>query len=159
MDIFEDFEQMQAELRKKWLDYYEINRNWIKVSALSKGHGWVEVINGKNISVYCPSSGLIIGVVSTLDKRVSDFIQISIKLFGKCGDLDRIVWGLGLRFDPDVALEEREKEAEEIEEIQEAKLLAAGDEDEDDDIEPLRSDDLELDELRKEASQLISDNK
>ena len=143
MDIFEEFEQMKSELREKWLNYYEINRDWIKISKIHQGQGWVEVIEDKNVSLYCPDSKLIIGFVSALDKRVSKFIYISMQFSGVC-NLDKIVQGLGLRFDPDIALKEREKTMQEKEEIQEAKLLTADEE--------YYSDPL-IEELRKEANQ------
>jgi len=155
MEIFEEFEQMKAELKEKWLDYYDINRDWIKVANLHRGIGWKDFINGTESVIHCPSGALILGVISSLDKRASDFIKVLTKLSGSCG-VDQTIFGLGLRFDPEAALEERRIAQEEKEEIQEAKLLTSGEdnEDEDDEIEQVKVDDLGLDELRREASKL-----
>ncbi len=145
MDIFEDFEEMKSELREKWLDYYEINHNWIKAARLSQGMAWNVMVNGNQTTIYCPSSALILGVVSSLDKRITSFIQISEKLSGSCTP-DQLVIGLGLRFNMDAALEERQRKKEQKEDVQEAKLLTASGEDYTD---PL------LEELRREAKQNI----
>jgi len=69
----------------------------------------------------CPDSKLVIGVMSDYDPRVSEFIQVSTQFSGTC-NLDKIVEGLGLRFDPEIALKERD---EAIAKRQEAELLAA----------------------------------
>ena len=145
MDIFEDFEQAKVELREKWLDYYEANHRWIKIAGLEEGQRWNKSVDGVITTLQCPNSILIIGVVSSLDKRVADSIQIAMQLSGNCR-IDKIIEGLGLRFDPDIALEERRKAQEEKEEVQEAKLLTAGEDDEDDD-------ELGLEALRREANQ------
>jgi len=121
MKILEEFEKLKADLRKKWLDYYEINQAWIKVAAIHKTHTWAEVVDGKSITMTCPDSKLVIGVVSDYDPRVSEFIQVSTQFSGTCS-LDKIVEGLGLRFDPEIALKERD---EAIAKRQEAELLAA----------------------------------
>jgi hypothetical protein len=144
MDIREVFEQMKAELKEKWLDYYEINRDWIKVACLHQGWKWKEVVNGEEVTLSCPDSRLMIGVISGLDKRVTDFIHVSTKLTSKC-DYDSVIRGLGLVFDTETALEERQREKEQEEDTQEAKLLTASGEDYTD---PL------LEELRREAREI-----
>ncbi len=121
MKILEEFEQLKAELKERWLDYYEINHSWIKVAAINKTHTWAEVVDGKSVTLTCPDSKLIIGVVSDCDPRVSEFIQVSTQFSGTC-NLDKIVEGLGLRFDPEIELKER---AEALAKRQEAELLAA----------------------------------
>jgi len=149
MKILEELEQLKAELKEKWLDYYEINQTWIKVAAIHKGHTWTEVINGTNTTLYCPDSKLIIGVVSDSDPRVSEFIQVSTQFSGTC-NLDKIVEALGLRFDPDVALAER---AEAAAKLEEAKLLAAQLQETKLSVAITRPiDDLGLDKLRKEIN-------
>lgn len=116
MDIFEDFEQMKVELREKWLDYYEINHGWIKSAGLHQGMAWnVTKVGGDKTTIYCPDSALILGVISSLDERITSFIQISDQLSGMCSP-DEIVTGLGLRFDPGIALKEREEDEDEEEE-------------------------------------------
>jgi len=144
MDIFEDFEEMKAELREKWLDYYEINHNWIKSAGLSQGMAWNVIVNGNKTTIYCPNSALILGVISSLDQRIASFIQISKQLSGSCSP-DQLVIGLELRFNMDAALEERQREKEQEEDTQEAKLLTASGGDYTD---PL------LEELRREAREI-----
>ena len=143
MDIFEEFQDMKAGLREKWLDYYEINAHWIQVTSLRKGQSWNEAGDGQAVTLYCPDSKLIIGAIGSLDKRVADFIYVSMRLSGQY-NLDKIVEGLGLRFDPDIALEERAEETE----------------DEEDDIEneQVKVDNLGLEQLRREASQLMNNS-
>lgn len=149
MKILEEFEKLKADLRKKWLDYYEINQAWIKVAAINKTHTWVEVVDGKSVTMTCPDSKLVIGVVSDYDPRVSEFIQVSTQFSGTC-NLDKIVEGLGLRFDPDVALAER---AEAAAKLEEAKLLAAQLQETKLSVAITRPiDDLGLDKLRKEIN-------
>lgn len=123
MDVHAVFEQMKVELKEKWLDYYEANRDWIKSANLHRVWQWQKVVNNEKVNFYCPDSKLIIGVITVLDDRVSGFIYASKELSRKI-DCDFIVIGLGLAFDVEVALEERQKEQEG--EIQEAKLLTAG---------------------------------
>ena len=64
----------QVELREKWLDYYEANHRWIKIAGLEKGQRWNKSVDGVITTLQCPSSILIIGVVSSLDTAV--FMQI-----------------------------------------------------------------------------------
>lgn len=153
MKILKELEQLKIELKEKWLDYYEINHDWIKVAALHKTHTWVEILDGKSVPMACPDSKLIIGVVSDSDPRVSEFIQVSTNFSGTC-NLDKIVEGLGLRFDPEVALEER---AEQAVKFEEAKLLAVKlQETNANNYSDRTPDKLGLDELRREASQLMN---
>ena len=149
MKILEEFDQLKNELKEKWLDYYEINHEWIKVAAINKTHNWTEVIDGKGVAITCPDSKLIIGVVSNSDPRVSEFIQVSTQFSGTC-NLDKIVEGLGLRFDPDAVLKER---AEAKAKRQEAEILAAQLQETKLSVAITRPvDDLRLDELRKEIN-------
>ena len=149
MKILEEFEQLKAELKERWLDYYEINHEWIKVAAIHKTHTWAEVVDGKSVTMTCPDSKLVIGVVSDYDPRVSEFIQVATQFSGTC-NLDKIVEGLGLRFDPDIALKER---AEAKAKRQEAELLAAQLQETKLSVAITRPiDDLGLDKLRKEIN-------
>lgn len=148
MDFLEEFEQVKAELREKWLDYYEANRSWIKIANLHKGQRWDEVIDGTDTTLWCPNSNLIIGFATGLDKRIANSIKISIHLSGS-GNVDKIVEGLGLKFDPDIALKAREEYEDDEED---------DDSSEDEEVEEEKVDDLGLDILRKEASQLMNDS-
>jgi hypothetical protein len=107
-DLLTIFNQVKSELRKKWINYYIANHDWIKLTELYKGHRWNEVVEEKTVTLYCPHSFLLVGVASGLDKRVAGLIYISTQLTGTC-NLDRIAKGLGLVFDIESVLEERRR--------------------------------------------------
>lgn len=139
--------------------YYKDNCSWIKTANLHQGQSWYEVIDGTKTIIYCPDSRLIIGFATSLDKRIANSIKISIQLSG-AGNLDKIVEGLGLKFDPDRALDKRLQQQED--DYQEDDLTEEIEEDndkeEDSGTESSTVDDLGLDILRREASQLMNNS-
>lgn len=122
MDFSEILEQVKPVLREKWLDYYELNRHWIETAKIHQEKSWSEDIEGENITLYCPNSILMIAVITALDKTVNGFLHISTQLTGRCYS-DSFVENLGLRFDPDIALKNREVLIEKISEVQESEIL------------------------------------
>ncbi|MCX7595803.1 MAG: DUF5331 domain-containing protein [Fischerella sp.] len=81
-------------LKQKWLQFFQINRDWIKL------HMQVE-------SVYTPDGGkrppsyLILGVVNALEPKLAQLMLPFSKLNP---DADTLVEVLDLNFDPDIAL-------------------------------------------------------
>lgn len=124
MNFSEILEQVKPVIREKWLDYYELNRHWIEAARIHQGKSWSEEIEGENITLYCPNSILIIAVITALDKTTNGFLHISTQLTGRCYS-DSFVENIGLKFDPSVALNNREKLIEKVSDTQESKTLIA----------------------------------
>ena len=142
MSLIDDFDELKSGLTDKWLNYYEANQSWINSTGLHSGQG------------YNPNYYFVIGVVATLEPKATELIYfLSTRLRQ---NVDTIAQTLGLAFDPIPVLQTR---AEAAKNIQEAKLLTSGDNDSsEDEPEEVKVDDLGLDILRKEASQLSSNN-
>ena len=91
------FKSFTNSLRQKWLQFFQINRDWIKV------HMEVE-------SVYTPDGGkrppsyLILGVVNALEPKLAQLMLPFSKLNP---DADTLIEVLELHFDPDIALGNR----------------------------------------------------
>lgn len=91
------FNSFTNSLRQKWLQFFQINRDWIKV------HMQVE-------SVYTPDGGkrppsyLILGVVNALEPKLAQLMLPFSKLNP---DADTLIEVLELHFDPDIALGNR----------------------------------------------------
>ncbi len=100
MSILELDEQFKSQLREKWLNYYQANRSWIFALNLQHGHRWQS--NGYHYSR--PSSTFIIPVMTALEPQLACFMP------GWCknGKLDQVLVHLGLDFDPDFAITQRE---------------------------------------------------
>ena len=130
MKIFDEFDELRAELQQRWIDYYEDNRDWIKSLGLDKGDSWSVTVDNQTQTRYCPDHRFIVGVASLLDERVVDYIRIGIRMSAQ-DSYTVVVKGLGLRFDPEVAIKQREEAAK----MQEAKLLSASDDNSDDPTE------------------------
>ena len=88
------FHSFTDSLRQKWLEFFQVNRDWIKV------HMEVE-------SVYTPDGGkrppsyLILGVVNALEVKLAELMLPFAKLNP---DADTLIEVLDLHFDPDIAL-------------------------------------------------------
>ncbi|AFZ02451.1 DUF5331 domain-containing protein [Calothrix sp. PCC 6303] len=88
------FYSFTESLKQKWLDFFQANRDWIKL------HMQVE-------SVYTPDGGkrppsyLILGVANALEPKLAQLMLPFSKLNP---DADTLVEVLGLNFDPDIAL-------------------------------------------------------
>lgn len=115
VSLLERPEQFKAELKDKWLDYYEANRNWIK-SLIDSNTNW-----GKNLNYYydkqelenlgyndytpCrPESLFIIGIVANLDSQLQGLFAFLLK------NPDEILSMIGLNFDPEIELKKREQQ-------------------------------------------------
>ena len=91
------FNSFTDSLRQKWLQFFQINRDWINV------HMKVE-------SVYTPDGGkrppsyLILGVVNALEPKLA---QLMLPFARLNPDADTLIEVLDLHFDPDMALGNR----------------------------------------------------
>jgi len=142
MSLIDNFDDLKLRLKDKWLDYYEANQSWIASTGIHP-----------NDRVH-PYYGFVLGVASTIEPEVAKLIELFARLYP---DVDNIAVVLGIYFNPRVELRAR---AEAAKDIQEAKLLTSGEDDnsEDKQIEEIKVDDLGLDILREEASQLINNS-
>ena len=111
--LIEQPEQFKAELKDKWLDYYEANRNWLKSLMLPNNGYWYEPakynkeeLENNTYQPCRPNSVFILGVVSVLETEIQ----------GLCNFVPptkpiEIIEHLGLDFDPEIELKKRpEKE-------------------------------------------------
>jgi alanyl-tRNA synthetase len=96
------FEELKATLPSKWLDYYEVNRSWIKPLMDSRNWWHKTPDDGKR-----PCSDIIIGAITALEPELSLWMSPFCELNS---DGNRLVEVLGLNFDPKKELEKRAKE-------------------------------------------------
>ena len=111
--LIEQPEQIKTELKDKWLDYYEVNKNWLQ-SFMDKNNSWVvnvhyegELENSK-YKPRRPNSHFILGVVTTLEPQIKGLLVFSINLQT---DANQILKALDLDFDPEIELKKRLEKA------------------------------------------------
>ena len=94
-NILEQPEQFKAELKDKWLDYYQENRDWLNK------------INGHGYSV--TNAWFILGIITALESKseLKELLQYFLLVTNDC---DSIIKALGLDFDPERELEERSQQ-------------------------------------------------
>lgn len=109
-------EKLKASLKDKWLEYYQINRLWIK-ALLNKPETWVKVADGGNR----PPAYFILGVISLLEPNLKEMLLPFCQLNP---DADKLVTILGLHFDPDIELEKRTTELSATQEAEIVSLLS-----------------------------------
>ncbi len=127
VDILAHTKQFKTELKDKWLDYYEANRNWLQYSMNenSKWYDWVEYneeklknlgLNseeignlefeldkdfGEDYSPRRPECHFILGVISVLEPQVKSLLELTASL---TTDPEKMLIALGLDFDPEIEL-------------------------------------------------------
>jgi hypothetical protein len=94
-ELIEQVEELKAELKDKFLDYYQANQNWLK-----KMEGRGQTIN---------NTWFILGVVTALEPR-SELKELLQYFLMVSQDSDTIARDLGLNFDPEKELEKRQTE-------------------------------------------------
>jgi hypothetical protein len=117
-DILTQPENFKAELKEKWLNYYQTNRSWLQHYMDNDG-GWSDSISyDKAELAYLeldegyyprrPECYFILGVISVLEPSIQG-------LFSFAGDLntnsERLVKTFGLDFDPEIELIKRSQQA------------------------------------------------
>jgi Family of unknown function (DUF5331) len=125
-DILTQPEQFKAELKEKWLNYYQENRNWLQ-RYMNNSSGWCD-------KAYCeketlkdlgfnedytprrPECYFILGVVSILEPQVTNILAF-VENF--TNNSEYIVNALGLNFDPEIELKIRSQQSENINDIRE----------------------------------------
>ncbi|MBD2577656.1 DUF5331 domain-containing protein [Oscillatoria sp. FACHB-1406] len=99
-EIDEFLEEIESELERKWLEYYEANRVWIVASGLYK----VDSYSDKKFSI---SREFILGVITALEPRLTKLLPYLVKVNA---DRDTLISKLGLNLDPESMLVQRELE-------------------------------------------------
>ena len=118
-DILTQPEKFKAELKEKWLNYYQTNRSWLE-HYMKINKGWYDVVQKyskeelqslevkDNYQPYRPECYFILGVVSVLEpslKGLFAFMEYS------TGNSEQLVKALGLDFDPELELKKRSQQA------------------------------------------------
>lgn len=99
-----NFEEIKATLKDKWLDYYEVNKDWI-LNIMNTNQSSIKSCDGG----YRPNAWLILGVITCTEEPLADFMLPFSELQSDPG---KIIQVLGLDFDPNKELQERMKKRE-----------------------------------------------
>ena len=113
-DILTKPEQFQAELKNKWLDYYQANRSWLQ-HCMNEDSGWSDSVDYEDEELEeleieedyeprRPECYFILGVVSILEPSVQSLLGFAGHL---STDSEQLVKALGLDFDPEIELKIR----------------------------------------------------
>lgn len=95
--LIEQVEEIKAELKDKFLDYYEANRSWLKR------------MNNEYTSQSIRNSWFILGIITALEPKseLRELLQYFLLITNDCNS---IIKALGLDFDPEKELEKRTAE-------------------------------------------------
>jgi hypothetical protein len=106
--------QFKAQLKDKWLNYYEVNCSWLKQFKNNPRYWFAsldyeqeelkELEIDQEYNPCRPDSRFILGVISTLEPQVHILLSYLVCLND---DPDCIVNSLGLDFDPEIELKKR----------------------------------------------------
>ena len=111
--LIEQPEKFKAELKDKWLNYYQANRSWLKSLLVPNNGYWYEPVNNYNKEELeddkyqpCrPNSLFILGVVGIIEPEIQGLCNFVPPI--KPNDL---IKHLGLDFDPELKLEKRSQQ-------------------------------------------------
>jgi hypothetical protein len=98
-------EELKSIIKERWLDYYEINQDWI-VKFTNANSGWVKCPAGGSR----PSALIILGAITCSDSRLVSWMSLFCELHS---DPDKLIKVLELDFDPDEEVKIRIKQREE----------------------------------------------
>ena len=107
VSFLEKPEQFKAELKEKWLNYYEANRNWLQ-ELMDRSGNWKQKIHSyedeeleqlgyNDYSPRRPNDCFIFGVISNLEPQLSRLFN-----FIAPNDSLELIKQLGLDFDPEI---------------------------------------------------------
>ena len=108
--------KFKAELKEKWLTYYQENIAWIVAKGLHDDKYWDHQGNRHTR----PKGEFIIPVIAALEPRISTMMPC----LCKSKSFEEIVTILGLDFDPDFLIAQEELEKRGIKEIETVDLLS-----------------------------------
>jgi Zn-dependent M16 (insulinase) family peptidase len=102
-----DFETLKAGLKDKWLDYYEVNQDWIK-RLISSQDALRKVTQDSYEKLGTrPNTNFILGVISTLEPKLKEILYY-FSLVSR--DSEATLKAIELNFDPSLELEKRAEE-------------------------------------------------
>lgn len=110
--LIEQPEQFKAELKDKWLDYYEVNRNWLQ-PFMNKNSTWVNNVKYEGeledpkYNPRRPNAHFILGVVSALESQIQGLLVFTANLQT---DASSILKALDLDFDPEIEFKKRSQQ-------------------------------------------------
>ena len=115
VSFLEKPEQFKAELKDKWLDYYQENRNWLQ-ALMTRSGNWKQKIHSyedeeleqleyNDYSPRRPNDCFIFGVISSLEPQLSRLFN-----FIAPNDSLELIKQLGLDFDPEIELKKRSRQ-------------------------------------------------
>ena len=116
-DILAQPEQFKAELKDKWLNYYQENRSWLQ-HYMDEDGGWSDSVDYdeeelKNFKIEedyeprRPECYFILGVVTVLEPSVRGLLAFAGSL---TTDSEELVKALGLDFDPELELQRKSRQ-------------------------------------------------
>lgn len=99
---FKAFEEVKATLKDRWLDYYEVNQEWIDSVVNSQ--------QGDNTKL--ARSFLILGSITVIEPRLQEYLPLFHQLNNNPDDLVKV---MGLDFNPSSELNRRKEERRKVE--------------------------------------------
>jgi hypothetical protein len=113
-DILAQPEKFKAELKEKWLNYYETNRSWLQ-HYMDEDGGWSDEVEydkkelkslelDRDYYPRRPECYFILGVVSVLEPSIQGLLSFAGSL---ATDSEQLLEALGLNFDPELELKKR----------------------------------------------------
>lgn len=115
-DILAQPEKFKAELREKWLSYYQANHSWLR-HYMNEDDGWSDSVDYDDEELESfeldedyyprrPECYFILGVVSVLEPSIQGLLSFA---GGLTTNSEQLVEALGLNFDPELELKKRLK--------------------------------------------------
>lgn len=107
--LIEQPKQFKTELKDKWLDYYETNRDWLQ-SFMNKNSSWATGVKYEGeledpkYTPRRPNAYLILGTITVLEPQTQGWLVLCPYLQT---DPNLIIKALGLDFDPEIELKKR----------------------------------------------------
>ena len=125
VDILTQPEQFKAELKDKWLNYYQANRGWLQ-HYMNTNQNWHNVVSydkeeldslevEHNYTPRRPKCYFVLGVISVLEPSVRGLFTF---MGYSTANSEEMIKALGLDFDPELELKKRSQQKT----IQESEL-------------------------------------
>ena len=118
--LIEQPEQFKAELKDKWLNYYEANRSWLQ-AFMNRNSSWLVNVKYEgeledpNYKPRRPNAHFLLGVLTAIEPQISGLLVFSADLQT---DSNLIIKSLGLDFDPEIELKKRAQQAQQTQQTQ-----------------------------------------
>lgn len=115
-DILSQPKQFKAELKEKWLDYYQTNRSWLQ-HCMDEDSGWSDSVDydeeeleqfeiEEDYEPRRPECYFILGVATVLEPSVRGLLAFAGSL---TTNSEKFIKALGLDFDPELELQNYKK--------------------------------------------------